>query len=328
MVRYVYTTASAEPYTVKEAMSSPNWKATMLDEYNALMSNKTWTLFPPVPGRNVIDCNWVFKLKYKVDGSVDCHRARLVAKGFKQCFAIDYDGTFNPVVKPTTIRLVLSLAISNGWVLRQLDVKNAFLHGILEEEVFMKQPPRFENPDFPAYHYKLVKALYGLKQAPCAWYSRLSDKLQSIGFHPSQVDISLFYYHKGSVVIFLLVYANDIIVASSSRIAVTALLKDLQGDFALKDLGALHYFLGIEVQSTTDSVCLSQSKYTRDLLQRAGMLSCKAVATLLSSTTKLSAQTGDLLAPDDATKYYNLVGALQYLRLTRPNISYSVNKVC
>jgi hypothetical protein len=300
----------------------------MVDEYNALMHNKTWTLVPSVPGQNVIDCKWVFKIKYKVDGTMDHHKARLVAKGFKQCLGIDYDDTFSPMVKPTMILLVLSLAVSHGWVLCQLDVKNVFLHGILEEEVYMKQSPRLVHPDFPSHHCKLDKALYGLKQAPRVGYSRLNDKLQSIGFQPSQADISLFCYRKGLVVIFLLVYVDDIIVTSSSSAAVTALLHDLQGDFALKDLVPLHYFLGIEVWHTSDGLCLSQSKYACDLLSRASMLSCKAVTMPLSPTAKLLAHEGSPLAPDDATKYRSLVGALQYFTLTRPDISYSVNKDC
>jgi hypothetical protein len=149
----------------------------MQAEYDALMRNKTWHLVPPQAGRNLIDCKWVYKVKYKADGSIDHHKAQLVAKEFKERLGIDYDDTFSPVVKPATIRLILSLAVSHGWVLRQLDVQNAFLHGILEEEVYMKQPPGFIDPVFPSYHCKLDKTLYGLKQAPRAWYSRLSDKL-------------------------------------------------------------------------------------------------------------------------------------------------------
>jgi hypothetical protein len=167
-VCYAYTAASGEPYTVKEVMSSPSWKAAMIDEYNALLLNKTWTLVPLVSGRNMIDCKWVFKLKYKADGFVDHHKALLVAKGFKQRLGIDYSDTLSPVVKPTTIRLILSLIVSHGWVLHQLDVQNVFLHGILEEEVYINQPPGFVNPNFLAYHCNLDKALYGLKQAPHA----------------------------------------------------------------------------------------------------------------------------------------------------------------
>jgi hypothetical protein len=183
----------------------------MDDEYGALMKNKTWHLVPPQPDKNLIDCKWVYKLKRKVGGSIDRYKARLVANGFKQHIGIDCDDTFSPVVKPITIKLILSLAVSQGWILR-----NVFLHGILEKEVYMKQPPGFVNSNFPSYHCKLDKALYGLKQAPRAWYSHLSDKLQSIGFTPSKTDISLFYYKRGSVTIYLLVYVDDIIVVSSS----------------------------------------------------------------------------------------------------------------
>jgi hypothetical protein len=181
--------------------------------------------------------------------------------------------------------------------------------------------------NFLTYHCKLDKALYGLKQAPRAWYSHLSDKLKSFGFMTSQANISLFHYRRGSIVIFLLVYVDDIIVTSSSSAAVLALLRDLLGDFALKDLSPLHYFLGIEVQGLSDGICLTQSKYTRDLLHRAGMMSCKAATTPLSSTNKLSTDEGDRLGLD-ASRYRRLVGALQYLTLTCPDISFSVNKVC
>jgi hypothetical protein len=152
------------------------------------------------------------------------------------------------VVKAATIRLVVSLAVSFGWTLRQLDVQNAFLHGNLEEEVFMRQPPGYESKTHSHYICKLDKALYGLKQAPRAWYSRLSSKLQCLGFLPSKADVSLFVYNKGGIVMFLLIYVDDIIVASSSARAMEALLKDLQADFALKDLGDLHYFFGTEVK--------------------------------------------------------------------------------
>jgi hypothetical protein len=165
MVLYAFSTTSCEPHSLQEALSTPSWKAAMNDEYTAIMRNKTWHLVPPQAGRNVIDCKWVFKVKHKVDGSVDRHKARLVAKGFKQRLGIDYDDTFSPVVKPATIQLVLSLIVSQGWTLHQLHVQNTFLHGVLEEEVYMKQPPGFVDPSCPSYHCRLDKALYGLMHA-------------------------------------------------------------------------------------------------------------------------------------------------------------------
>lgn len=207
-------------------------------------------------------------------------------------------------------------------------MQNAFLHGILEEEVYMQQPPGFEEPSKPNYVCKLDKALYGLKQAPRAWYSRLSAKLIALGFKASKADTSLFFYDKGGITIYILVYVDDIIVASSTEKATAALLQDLQGEFALKDLGELHYFLGIEVTKVQEGIVLTQGKYASDLLKRVGMTDCKPVTTPLSTSEKLSLHEGSLLGPDDASRYRSIVGALQYLTLTRPDIAFSVNKVC
>jgi hypothetical protein len=125
-------------------------------------------LVPPRAGTNIIDCKWVYKIKWKSDRSIDRYKAWLVAKGFKQRYGIDYADTFGPVVKAATICIVLSIAVSRGWSLRQLDVQNAFLHGVLKEEVYMRQPPRYEDTQHPGYVCKLDKAIYGLKQAPRA----------------------------------------------------------------------------------------------------------------------------------------------------------------
>jgi hypothetical protein len=176
---------------------------------------------------------------------------------------------------------------------------------------------------------KLDKALYGLKQAPRAWYSRFSAKLIAIGFWVSTTDSSLFIYKKHGVTMFLLVYVDDIIVTNSSSIAVDALLKDLASEFTLKDLGDLLYFLGIQVTKRIDGgIMLCQEKYHMDLLERVVMKSCKAVATPISTSEKLSIQGGTQLGENDSMQYRSIVGALQYLTLTRPDLSYVVNKVC
>jgi hypothetical protein len=316
-VRYDNLIIFEEPNNLSAAMSDPTWKSATDSKFSALERNKTWHLVPPSLGRNLIDCKWVYKIKHKANGSIDRYKARLVAKGFKKRYGIDYDDTFSPVVKFTTIRLVLSLAVSHGWSLRQLDVQNAFLHGVLEEDVYMKQPPGFEDPSKPTYHYKLDKALYGLKQAPRAWYSHLSLKLQSLCFVPSKADISLFIYHKSPIIIYFLVYVDDIIVTRSSPQVIDALLSDLSSDFAIKDLGSLNYFLGIEVQPALDGILLTQAKYSTDILRRAGMLSCKSAPTPMSSSEKLSAHQGEKLGPDDITKYRSIAGRIWLFPLTR-----------
>jgi histone deacetylase 1/2 len=149
-----------------------------------------------------------------------------------------------------------------------------------------------------------------------------------LGFKSSRADTSLFFFKKGSLIMFVLVYVDDIIVASSIPSATTALLKQLNEEFALKDLGELHYFLGIEVSRVRDGIILTQEKYANDVLKRVGMTQCKPVSSPLSTSEKLSLYEGTALGPKDATNYRSVVGALQYLTLTRPDISFAVNKVC
>jgi len=328
-IRYAHlATVDDEPSNLQAALANKHWKLAMDVEFDVLLKNKIWHLVPPQKGRDVIDCKWVYKVKKKADGSIDRYKARLVAKGFKQRYGIDYEDTFSPVVKAATICLVLSIAVSQGWSLRQLDVQNAFLHGFLEEEVYMRQPPRYQDRQFPHHVCKLDKSLYGLKQAPRAWYSRLSTKLQSMGFLPSKADTSLFYFRKGQHTVFILVYVDDIIVASSSNDIAVALLRELEQEFAIKDLGDLHYFLGIEVKRSNGELLLTQECDATSILEKVGMELCKPISSPLSTTEKLSVREGDSLGPDDSTRYRSVVGALQYLTLTRPDISFSVNKVC
>jgi hypothetical protein len=302
-IRYECLTTLGEPESTTEALADENWHAAMDEEYKALMRNNTWHLVPSHRASNIVDCKWVYKIKRRQDGSVDRYKARLVAKGFKQRHGIDYSDTFSPVVKPTTIRLVISLAVSRGWSLQQLDVHNAFLHGVLEEDVFMRQPPRYVDTSKSDYVCKLDKALYGLKQAPRAWYSRLSNKLKALGFKAYKADTSLFIYTKKNVTIYLLVYVDDIIVTSSCSTAVDALLKDLNTEFALNDLRDLQYFLGIQVKRQDDRIVLCQEKYATDLLAKVGMSNCKAVATPLSTSEKLSLEGGSWLREKDSVQY-------------------------
>jgi hypothetical protein len=251
----------------------------MEDEFQVLLRNNTWCLVPPQSGVNVIDSKWVFKVKQHVDGSIERYKARLVAKGFKQRHGLDYEDTFSPIIKPTTVRLLLSLAATRGWSLRQSDVQNAFLHGVLEEEVYMCQPPGFVDPSCLQHLCHLEKALYGLKQAPHACHACLGLVLRNHGFVPSIADMSLFLLHRPQLTMYLLVYVDDIIVISSSESATARLVTVLGADFAVKDLGKFHYFLGFEVTHCDVGLTITQQKYSAELLRRSGMLECKTACT-------------------------------------------------
>ena len=152
-----------EPTCFTTAVKDSNWRTAMNAEFDALLKNQTWALVPPPIARNVIGCKWIFRVKRNADGSVERYKARLVAKGFHEFPGIDFQETCSLVIKPTTIRTILSIAVSRGWVLRQFDVQNAFLHGHLSEDVYMSQPPGFVHPQFPKHICKLKKALYGFK---------------------------------------------------------------------------------------------------------------------------------------------------------------------
>ena len=147
----------------------------MDQEIVALHHNHTWDLIPKPSDVDIIGCKWVYKLKHKPDGSIDKYKARLVAKGYHQTLSLDYYETFSPVVKATTIRIILAIALSSQWEVRRLDVHNVFLNGELEEQVYISQPPAYVDTKFPTKVCRLRKALYGLKQAPRAWLQCLSS---------------------------------------------------------------------------------------------------------------------------------------------------------
>lgn len=300
----------------------------MDDEMSALHSNHTWTLVPKPPNINIVGCRWIFKIKRQADGTIERHKARLVAKGYTQEHGVDYHETFSPVIKPVTIRTVLSIATSRGWPIRQLDVSNAFLNGQLNETVYMSQPPGYVDSSHPTYVCKLNRSLYGLKQAPRAWFQRLSTRLEELGFTGSQADSSLFLFRQGSDVIFLLVYVDDVLVTGNCANRISSLINDLSSSFRLRDLGPLHYFLGIEVQRLPHGLLLLQRRYISELLARAHMLSCKPLSTPMVSGVPLSKESGEPLNVPLATVYRQLCGGLLYLTHTRPDIAYSVNKLC
>ncbi|GJX30302.1 ribonuclease H-like domain-containing protein [Tanacetum coccineum] len=245
---------------------------------------------------------WLYKHKYNADGSLSRYKARLVANGRSQQQGIDCDETFSFVVKPATIRTVLSLAVSRQWPINQLDVKNAFLHGHLTEI-----------------------SLYGLKQSSRAWFQRFSIYAIRAGFYHSKTDSSLFIFHKGSDTAYLLLYVDDIILITSSTSLLQRIISSLHAEFAMADLGLLNYFLGISATRTTSGIFLSQTKYATEILERAHMLNCNPCRTPVDTEKKLGPE-GSLVT--DPTLYRSLAGALQYLTFTRPDLSYAVQQLC
>lgn len=248
-----------------------------------------------------------------------------MARGYNQKYGLDYAETFSTVIKSTMVRLVLQHAVRNDWTIRQLNVNNAFLQGTLQDEVYVSQPPVFVDKDRPHHVCRLRKALYGLKQAPRAWYEELKHTLIASGFRNSLVDTSLFTLRQGQHIVYILVYVDDIVVTGSSLQLVDKIIQNLATRFALKDLGQLSYFLGIEAQRTPAGLHLMQNKYILDLLAKTKMQDAKHVSTPMATHQKLTLSIGTPLA--NPTDYRQVVGSLQYLSFTRPDIAYAVKKL-
>ncbi|KAD7477841.1 hypothetical protein E3N88_00977 [Mikania micrantha] len=255
---YTTTTAShlSEPTTFTAANTCPQWRQAMSEEFKALISNGTWTLVPPVPNANV-DCKWVYKIKRDQNGHITRYKARLVAKGFNQQAGLDYHEMFN-----------------------------------LQETVYLRQTPGFVDPAKLNHVCLLHKSLYGLKQAPRAWFHRLSGVLYTLGFTGSKTDPSLFIYSSHGTTLYMLMYVDDIVLTGNNPAAIDNIVKHLQQHFALQDLGALSYFLGIKVIPKGSHLLLSQKKYVLDLLQKAGLSRSKPVSSPCSTSVTLTREDG------------------------------------
>ncbi|XP_071694344.1 uncharacterized protein [Rutidosis leptorrhynchoides] len=282
---------SVEPSTYWEACKSKHWVDAMNLEMEALHRNDTWELSDLPSDREPIGCKWIYRIKYKSNGEIDRYKARLVAKGFNQREGVDFDETFSPVVKMITVRCLINIAIQNSWSLFQLDINNAFLYGDHDETFYMTLP------------LALVEN----------------------GFNRSKNDYSLFIKSVNGVFIALLVYVDDIVVTGNNVKEILKFKKFLSSKFKIKDLGVLKYFLGIEVIRSNTEICLSQRKYTLDLLSEFGLLGSKPCQTPIKPNVKFDGNKINYLPLTNITEYQRLVGKLIYLTLTRPDISYSVH---
>ncbi|GJZ47050.1 ribonuclease H-like domain-containing protein [Tanacetum coccineum] len=319
------SSVSPLPKSYRDAFNDPNWQNAMCDEYTALIKNKTWTLVPRPPDTNIVRCMWLFRHKYLADGTLSRYKERLVANGSTQLEGVDVDETFSLVVKPGTIRTVLSLAASRHWPIHQLDVKIDFLHGDLSETVYMHQPLGFRDSVHIDYVCLLQRSLYGLKQTPRAWVQRFASYITRVGFSYSRCDSSLFIYRQGTDTAYLLLYVDDIVLTASFESLLQQIIRSLHQEFAMTDLGPLNYFLGISVKHDSSGLFLSQKKYAIEILDRAHMDNCNPCRTPTDTESKLGSD-GDPVS--DPTLYRSLAGSLQYLTFTQLDISYAVQQVC
>ncbi|CAM8937760.1 unnamed protein product [Rhodiola kirilowii] len=313
-----------EPTCYTKASKDPKWNEAMEAEFKALNSNNTWEITDLPLGKNHVGSKWIYRIKRNSDGTISKYKARLVARGFTQLEGLDYHETFALVVKMNTIRAFLAVVVANGWPLFQLDVDNAFLHGHLDEEVYMSLPPVFyKNEKAQGKVCRLLKSLYGLKQAPRQWYSRFSDVLVSFGFVQSLNDHSLFTYNKEGIFLALLVYVDDVILTGTSSSLIQSVKTYIHDLFGIKDLGKLRYFLGFEVARSSEGLFLNQRKYAFELIVEAGLSACKPSTILMDTKHKLGLSTTPIL--DDPSPYRRLVGQLIYLTNTRSDIAYYIH---
>jgi hypothetical protein len=230
----------------------------MDEEMAALDANATWELIILPKDKKVIGCKWVYKVKHNADGSMNRYKARLVAKGYAQMYGIDYEETYNPVAKMTTVRTIIAMVAAKGWSLHQMDVKNVFLHGDLQEEVYMEQPLGYVDQTHPNLVCRLKKALYSLKQAPRAWSDKIGEYLVTSGFQTSNADFSLYVKKTDHGIIIIVIYVDDLIITRDSDVDIYDLKKLLKQKFEMKDLGKLCYFLDIEVIRSLKGIWLLQ----------------------------------------------------------------------
>ncbi|GJW68388.1 retrovirus-related pol polyprotein from transposon TNT 1-94 [Tanacetum coccineum] len=313
--------SSIEPANVAEALKDADWVSAMQDELDQFARLKVWRLVPRPEGKTIIKTKWIFKNKKDESSLVIRNKARLVAVGYCQQEGIDYDETFAPVARIEAIRLFLAYAAHKDFTVFQMDVKTAFLNGILKEEVYVGQPPGFVSKQYPDHVYALDKALYGLKQAPRAWYDVLSKFLVDSGFQKGSIDTTLFIKKKGKHIMLIQIYVDDIIFGSMNPKYCTKFSELMVKRFEMSMMGEMKFFLGLQVNQFSNGIFINQSKYILDILKRFGMENCDTVPTPMVEQAKLKL---DLVGkPVDHTDYRSMIGSLMYLTSSRPDIMFA-----
>ncbi|PWA85644.1 reverse transcriptase, RNA-dependent DNA polymerase, Gag-polypeptide of LTR copia-type [Artemisia annua] len=312
---------AVEPQSYTQASRDHRWRDAMDRELLALETNNTWTVTTLPPTKRAIGSKWVYWIKYYSDGTIEKFKARLVAKGFTQQEGTDYTETFAPVAKMVTLRVFLVAAIHHNWHIAQLDINNAFLHGDLNEEVYMALPQGYKNTaNIPSPVCKLQKSLYGLKQANRQWFTKLTTFLTIHGFTQNYADTSLLNHNKGTDFLALVIYVDDILLTGNNPTLIKHFKQQLDLTFSIKDLGSLNYYLGLEFLRNSDGLTMSQRKYALDLLQSAKVLDMNPSHIPVDPIVKLNETDGEPLSGQFShsprSPYWKaLIKVLRYIKL-------------
>ena len=281
-----------DPVSFSQAMKSNNsikWLDAMKEELKSMDHNEVWDLVELPKGCKRVGCKWVFKTKRDSKGNVERHKARLVAKGFTQIDGVNYKETFSPVSKKDSFRIIMALVAQYDLELHQMDVKTTFLNGNLEGEVYMDQPEGFEIKEKEHMVCKLKKSIYGLKQASRQWYLKFNDTITSFGFTENIVDRCIYLKVSGSRFIILILYVDDILLATNDLGLLHETKKFLSKNFEMKDMGEASYVIGIEIirDRSQGLLGLSQKAYINKVLERFKMEKCSASVVPIQKGDKL-----------------------------------------
>ena len=315
--------------SVDELLSGPHaekWKEAMKTEYDGLIKNDVWELVKCPANRSPIGSKWVLKTKYKENGEVERRKARLVARGFAQKPGIEYNETFAPVARLTSIRVIMALAAKLKLDLYQLDITMAYTYGDLKEDIYMQQAKYFEVSGKEDHVYHLKKSLYGLKQSGKQWFDKLNGFLKELNLRQMEEDPCVYSKRDGDKILILAVYVDDLIVATNNHKLFNHLKENLIKRFEMRDLGKLNFCLGLQFyqNNETKEVRVSQEKYIKDMVKKFGLGDAKIALTPLEAKINLSK---DDDSPEfDPSTYRSLIGSLMYAAIaTRPDIMYAVS---
>ncbi|KAJ9538956.1 hypothetical protein OSB04_031689 [Centaurea solstitialis] len=303
---YVNFISENEPKEIDDALRDPARVSAMQEELAEFIRNNVWLLVPRPRKRTIIGSKWIFRNKLDEIGTIIRNKARLVAQGYRQEEGIDYDETFAPVARLEAIRLFLAFAAHMNFKVYQMDIKNAFLNGKLNEEVYVAQLPGFVDPKFPDHVYKLNKALYGLKQAPRAWYDTLSTFLLSKGFVRGKIDSTLFLKKYPKHILFVQIYVDDIIFGSTNPKLCEKFELLMKSEYKMSMMGELTFFLGLQIKQSEKGIFINQGKYVHEMLKKFDLTSCTPMKTPMAPPLSLDKDSKG--KPVDVTLYRGMIG--------------------